>query len=48
MKLRGLDGYSIKYRVHLLGGSWLEWVKDDTDFAGIVGRTIDAIEVEII
>jgi len=48
MKLKGLNGYSIRYRVHLLGGSWLEWVKDDTDFAGIVGRTIDAIEVEII
>ncbi len=48
MKLKGLNGYSIRYRVHLLGGSWLEWVNNDTDFAGIVGRTIDAIEVEII
>lgn len=48
MKLRGLDGYSIKYRVHLKGGDWLPYVYDDGDYAGIRGRIIDAVEVEII
>ena len=48
MKLRGLPGYRIKYRVHLLNGDWLPWVYDDTDYAGIRGRIIDAIEVEIV
>lgn len=48
MKLRGLEGCRIKYRVHLLGGNWLPWVYDDTDYAGIQGKAIDAIEVEII
>ncbi|WP_346930299.1 N-acetylmuramoyl-L-alanine amidase [Clostridium sp.] len=48
MKLKGLSGYRIKYRVHLLNGDWLPWVYDDTDHAGIIGKTIDAIEVEII
>jgi len=48
MKLKGLSGYRIKYKVHLLNGDWLSWVYDDKDYAGIVGRTIDAIEVEII
>lgn len=48
MKLRGLSGYRIKYRVHLLNGDWLPWVYDDTDYAGIRGKTIDAIETEIV
>lgn len=48
MKLRGLSGYRIKYRVHLLNGDWLQWVYDDTDYAGIRGKAIDAIEVEIV
>ena len=48
MKLRGLDGYSIRYRVHLKGGSWLPWVINDSDYAGIRGRIIDAVECEII
>lgn len=48
MKLRGLSGYRIKYRVHLLNGDWLPWVYDDTNYAGIRGKTIDAIETEIV
>lgn len=48
MKLRGLYGYRIKYRVHLLNGDWLPWVYDDIDYAGIRGKVIDAIEVEIV
>ncbi|WP_346961233.1 N-acetylmuramoyl-L-alanine amidase [Clostridium sp.] len=48
MKLRGLNGYSIRYRVHILNGGWLDWVVNDSDYAGLIGKTIDAIEVEII
>lgn len=48
MKLRGLDGYSIRYRVTLTNGQTLPWVLNDTDYAGIRGRAISNIEVEII
>lgn len=48
MKLRGLDGYFIRYRVHIKGGSWLPWVINDSDYAGIRGRIIDAVECEIV
>lgn len=48
IKLKGLPEHRIKYRVHLLNGAWLPWVYDDTDYAGIRGRMIDAIEVEIV
>ena len=33
------------YRVHLLSGSWLPWVKNDTDWAGVRGRPIDALQM---
>ena len=48
MKLRGLDGYSIRYRVRLTDGTLLPWVVNDSDFAGIRGRAISNIEIEII
>ena len=53
---KAIDGVAVQggveYRVHLLGGNWLEPVHkydlDDEDygFAGILGRTIDAIAIE--
>ena len=53
MKLRGLDGYSIRYRVTLVDGTLLPWVTNCNDingdgYAGIRGRAISNIEVEII
>lgn len=48
MKLRGLDGYSIRYRVTLVSGRTLPWVLNDSDFAGIRGQAISNIEIEII
>lgn len=45
---------TVKYRVHLLNGNWLPWVtgyseKDSINgYAGIFGKEIDAIQVEII
>ena len=48
-----IDGVQVKgatYRVHIKGGSWLGWVNkvDDTKngFAGIIGETIDAIQIK--
>lgn len=42
---------SVKYRVHIAGGSWLPWVTgynvkdDDNGYAGI-GKPIDALQIE--
>ena len=43
-----------KYRVHILNKNWLPWVTgynendNDNGYAGIIGQTIDAIQIEII
>lgn len=48
------EGCTLKYRVHILNGGWLEWVSkmDINDsvhgVAGIYGRTIDAIQIQVI
>ena len=39
---------SVKYRVHLLGGKWLPWVIDDTDYAGVRGKAIDAVQMQLL
>lgn len=42
----------IKYRVHLLNGDWLDWVDgydindSNNGYAGILGKVIDAVQVE--
>ncbi|MDU4892860.1 MAG: N-acetylmuramoyl-L-alanine amidase, partial [Clostridium sp.] len=38
----------LKYRVRLLNGRWLPWVIGDSDFAGLEGYSIDAIEIDSI
>lgn len=48
------DNKNLRYRVHLLNGKWLPWVagyseKDSINgYAGIFGKAIDAIQVEIV
>lgn len=39
---------SLKYRVHLVGKGWLPWVTDYADFAGIRGRAIDAVQMQLL
>ena len=38
----------LKYRVRLLSGRWLPWVIGTSDFAGLEGYSIDAIEIDSI
>ncbi len=38
----------LKYRVRLLNGRWLPWVIGTSDFAGLEGYSIDAIEIDSI
>lgn len=38
----------LKYRVRLLNGRWLPWVIGNSDFAGLEGYSIDAIEIDSI
>lgn len=39
---------SVQYRVHITNGGWLPWVADDSDYAGIIGKNIDAIQAKLI
>ena len=46
--------YKVAYRVHIKGGKWLDWqydtetTKGQDGYAGIYGKTIDAIEVKLV
>lgn len=39
---------SVQYRAHTIGGGWLPWVMDYTDYAGIIGKNIDAIQIKLV
>lgn len=47
------EGCQLKYRVHVLGGSWLPWVTgcDIGDkvngYAGVLGKSIDAVQIDV-
>ncbi len=47
MKISGLSGYNVKYRVYT-GGRWLPWVTGLEDYAGIFGQVVEAVQVEIV
>lgn len=46
--------YKVAYRVHTLGGKWLPWqydtetTKGQDGYAGIIGKTIDAVQVKLV
>jgi hypothetical protein len=42
------DRGTLRYRVHLVGKGWLPWVENYTDFAGIRGKTIDAVQMQLL
>lgn len=46
LKARASRGH-VRYRVHTIGGRWLPWVEDYQDYAGIYGRNIDAVQMEL-
>ena len=47
--LEGVPGYEAKYRVSLTSsGAYLDWVTGLKDYAGIFGKTIDKVQVEIV
>ena len=49
MKLDGVSGYEVKYRVSTVNsGSYLPWVKGLEDYAGIMGYAIDCVQAEIV
>ncbi|SHI42211.1 N-acetylmuramoyl-L-alanine amidase [Parasporobacterium paucivorans] len=48
MALNNLPGYSVQYRVSLIGSTdYLPWVADLSDYAGIFGRQIDKLQIRI-
>lgn len=45
----GLEGYEAKYRVSNVGSDkYLPWIIGTSDYAGIFGKAIDQIQIEII
>lgn len=46
--------YKVAYRVHLMNGKWLDWQYDtektngQDGYAGVLGKTIDAIETKLV
>ncbi|KIN80693.1 hypothetical protein SD74_14345 [Clostridium botulinum] len=47
MQLVSLSGYNVRYRAYV-GGRWLPWVTGNSDYAGIFGQPIEAIQAEIV
>lgn len=44
----GVTGYEAKYRVSVIGSvSYLPWVVGTSDYAGIFGKSIDKVQIEI-
>ena len=39
---------SLYYRVHLVGKGWLPWVENYKDYAGIRGKAIDAVQMQLV
>lgn len=39
---------TLRYRVHRLGKGWLPWVENDKDFAGVRGKAVDAVQMQLI
>ena len=42
------DKGTLRYRVHLVGRGWLPWVDNYEDYAGIRGKNIDAVQMQLI
>ena len=39
---------TIQYRVHTVNGSWLPWVNNREDYAGIYGQNIDGLQMHVV
>lgn len=49
IRLEDLEGYEVKYRVSTTNSnSYLAWVTGENDYAGIFGKTIDKVQIEIV
>lgn len=52
MKLIDLPGYHVEYRTNILGGSWLDWIRDsgegDNGYSGIWNKQLDKLQVRIV
>lgn len=48
------EGHQLRYRVHILDGDWLPWVKGysildyQNGFAGVYGKPIDAVQIDVV
>ena len=45
----GIDGFEARYRVSTVGSnSYLPWVVGTSDYAGVFGKSIDQLQIEIV
>lgn len=42
------DKGTLKYRVHRVGKDWLPWVENHSDYAGVRGKAIDAVQMRLV
>jgi hypothetical protein len=46
------SGYHIEYRTGILGGEWLDWIKDygegDNGYSGWYGKQLDRLQIRIV
>ena len=48
MELTDVEGYTVRYRVAAIGKDYYSWVKGTSDYAGVLGKRIDRIQIEIV
>lgn len=52
MRIVGVSGRHVRYRVHVIGVGWLDWITDygegDNGYAGLWGYAIDAVQIDIV
>lgn len=49
IEFSGVDGYDVRYRVSTVDStSYLPWVVGTSDYAGIFGKAIDKVQIEIV
>lgn len=46
MQVSGLSGYSIEYRVYVIGKGWQDWACDG-EIAGTTGKSLQVSAIQI-
>ena len=51
-RIVGVTGHHVRYRVHVIGKGWLDWITDygegSNGYAGLLNHSIDAVKIEVV